>query len=299
MIPAAHEGPPMSRKTAFVLLAIAGCLWGTGFPLGKVALAELGVAHMILYRLAFATLGLLPFLLMERVKANRRDWSMLLVTSFIGVPAVYLLQFWGLSKTTVSHAALMVGTLPMVIALAVVIFTHERLSRVAWIAVCCSAAGAVLIVLSAGKSNASRGPTLIGDLAVLLSMIAATGWTLNNKILLRRYPPLFVTGTIFVLGTSMLALWVISLYGLPPAHLSARVWMSLLVQGLLGTTAATVFWNWGLSHVPAAEAGVFCNFEPLVGAVLGVTVMGEVLGPLAFVGGILILGGAVYLTKNG
>lgn len=299
MIPAAHEGPPMSRKTAFLLLAAAGCLWGTGFPLGKVALAELGVAHMILYRLTFATLGLLPFLLMERVKANRRDWSMLLVTSFVGVPAVYLLQFWGLSKTTVSHAALMVGTLPMVIALAVVIFTHERLSRVAWIAVCCSAAGAVLIVLSAGRSDASHGPTLVGDLAVLLSMTAATGWTLNNKILLRRYPPLFVTGTIFLLGTAMLAVWVLSLYGLPPVHLSGRVWLSLVVQGFLGTTAATVLWNWGLAHVPAAEAGVFCNFEPLIGAILGVTIMGEFLGPLALVGGVLILGGAVYLTKSG
>jgi drug/metabolite transporter (DMT)-like permease len=289
----------MSRKTALVLLGVAGCLWGTGFPMGKVALTELSVPHMVLYRLAFACLGLTPFLLLRRVKVNRGDWWMFILTSLIGIPGVYLVQFWGLSRTTVSHAALMVGTLPMVIAIAVVLFTHERLSRVAWIAVCCSALGAVFIVLSADRSNGGHGPTLIGDLAVLLSLIAATGWILNNKALLRRYPPLFVTGTIFLMGTAMLALWVLPLNGLPPMHLSSRVWVSLVTQGLFATTAATIFWNWGLAHVPAAEAGVFSNFEPLVATLLGVIVMGERLGPLAIVGGVLILGSAVYLTKSG
>lgn len=267
--------------------------------MGKVALAELNVSHMILYRLTFACVGLAPFLLLRKVKVQGRDWWMFLLTSFIGIPGVYLVQFWGLSKTTVSHAALMVGTLPMVIAIAVVIFTHERLSRVAWIAVCCSALGAVLIVLSAGHSKAGHGPTLIGDLAVLASLLAATGWILNNKALLRRYPPLFVTGAIFLMGTTMLAAWVLPLNGLPPVHLSTRVWLSLLAQGFFATTAATVFWNWGLAHVPAAEAGVFSNFEPLVGAILGVTVLGESLGPLAIVGGVLILGAALCLTRSG
>jgi drug/metabolite transporter (DMT)-like permease len=289
----------MSRKTALVLLVAAGCLWGTAFPLGKVALAELTVPHMILYRLSLACLGLAPFLLLRRVKVGRGDWWMFILTSLIGIPGVYLVQFWGLSQTTVSHAALMVGTLPMIIAIAVVLFTQERLSRVAWIAVCCSALGAVLIVLSAGHSNGGHGPTLVGDVAVLLSLIAATVWILSNKILLRRYPPLFVTGATFLMGTAMLAAWVLPLNGFPPVHLSPRAWLSLMAQGFFATTAATVFWNWGLAHVPAAEAGVFSNFEPLVATLLGVTVMGERLGPLGIAGGVLILGSALYLTKSG
>jgi drug/metabolite transporter (DMT)-like permease len=188
----------------------------------------------------------------------------------------------------------------MLLALAVVIFTHERLSRVAWIAVVFSALGAVLIVWSSRNSMPTGGgPTLIGDVAVLLSLFAATGWIMNNKVLLRRYPPLFVTGSIYIFGTAMLAAWVIPLDGLPPVHLSHVVWLSLLVQGLAGTSLATVLWNWGLARVPAAEAGVFTNFEPLVGTLLGVTVMGDRLGPLAIVGGALILGGAFYLTKSG
>jgi drug/metabolite transporter (DMT)-like permease len=289
----------MRRGTAFLLLGLSGCLWGTGFPLGKVALAELSVAHMILYRLSIATIGLVPFMFFHRPHVQRRDWWFFLLTSFIGVPGVYLVQFWGLARTTVSHAALMVGTLPMVLAIGVVLFTHERLTRVAWIAICCSAVGAILIVLSAGKNESgSHGPTLIGDLAVLVSLVFAAGWIMNNKVLLRRYPPLFVTGMIFILGTSMLACWVVPIYGWPTIHLSSGTWMSLVAQGLFGTTAATMFWNWGLAHVPAAEAGVFTNFEPLVGTILGVTLLGDRLGPLGIVGGVMILGGALYLSRS-
>ena len=289
----------MSRRTAFLLLAAAGCLWGTGFPLGKVALVELSVPHMILFRLVLACVGLAPFFVTRWENVNRGDWWMFVLTSAIGIPGVYIIQFWGLSKTTVSHAGLMVGTLPMVLAIAVVTLTHERLSRAAWIAVCCSALGAVLIVLSTPKSGAPHGPSLMGDLAVLLSMFAATGWILANKVLLRRYSPLFVTGVIFFLGTVMLGAWVVPMHGWPPMHLSASTWLSLAGQGFLGTTAATMFWNWGLARVPAAEAGVFTNFEPLVATMLGVTAMGETLSALAVVGGVLILGAAVYLTKSG
>jgi len=36
--------------------------------------------------------------------------------------------------------------------------------------------------------------------------------------------------------------------------------------------------------------------EPLVGAILGVSVLHEVLGMMAVAGGVLIIGGAVYFS---
>ena len=47
--------------------ALAGCLWGTGFYFGRLALNEMSVEHMVLYRFLFACLGMLPVLLMNRV----------------------------------------------------------------------------------------------------------------------------------------------------------------------------------------------------------------------------------------
>jgi drug/metabolite transporter (DMT)-like permease len=67
-------------------------------------------------------------------------------------------------------------------------------------------------------------------------------------------------------------------------------------QGLLATASTALLWNWGLKRVPASQAGIFVNLEPLVGAILGVSLLHESLGIMAVVGGALIIGGAVYFS---
>jgi drug/metabolite transporter (DMT)-like permease len=57
-------------------------------------------------------------------------------------------------------------------------------------------------------------------------------------------------------------------------------------------------WNWGIHHVPASRAGIFLNLEPAVGSLLGVELLGEHLGPYAWVGGGLSLAAAVVLTTR-
>ena len=59
------------RSMAFLALAAAGCAWGTGFYFTKVALTEMGVGHMLLYRFAFGCLGLLPVALRLRAAPRR------------------------------------------------------------------------------------------------------------------------------------------------------------------------------------------------------------------------------------
>jgi drug/metabolite transporter (DMT)-like permease len=67
---------------------------------------------------------------------------------------------------------------------------------------------------------------------------------------------------------------------------------------VLCTATTTLLWNWGMTQVPASQAGVLLNMEPLIGSLLGVFVLGERLGPSAWVGGGLILASAVTLTTR-
>jgi threonine/homoserine efflux transporter RhtA len=53
-----------------------------------------------------------------------------------------------------------------------------------------------------------------------------------------------------------------------------------------------------MTQVPASQAGVLLNMEPLIGSLLGVFVLGEHLGPSAWTGGALILAAAVTLTTH-
>jgi len=55
---------------------------------------------------------------------------MLLISAFLGVPVQFLLQFHGLARTTVSHASLMVGSMPVLLAAAAALFAASGLT--AW-----------------------------------------------------------------------------------------------------------------------------------------------------------------------
>jgi drug/metabolite transporter (DMT)-like permease len=286
------------RTLGFAACAVASCFWGCGFFFGKIALEEMSFAHMVLYRFLFAMPLLLPLLVTHRPGLNRREWGWLALASFLGVPVQFLIQFYALSITTVSHAALMVGTMPVILAVGAAVFAHERMDRVGWMALAGSTSGAALIALGGGE-HGKGGATLAGDLLVVVSLLIALFWILINKKLVERHSPVVVTTYGLGIGTLMLLIWVPVRYGMPPmANVSGKAWWALAGSGVLCTAATTLLWNWGMTQVPASQAGVLLNMEPLMGSLLGVFVLGERLGPSAWVGGGLILASAVTLTTR-
>ena len=286
------------RALGFAACALASCFWGCGFFFGKIALAEMSFAHMVLYRFLFAMPMLLPLLVTHRAGLSPREWGLLVTASFFGVPLQFLIQFYALSITTVSHAALMVGTMPVILAVGAAVFAHERMDLVGWMALAGSTSGAGLIAMGAG-SHAKGGATLAGDLLVVVSLLIALSWILINKELMERHSHVVVTAYGLGIGTLMLIVWVPLRYGMPPlAGVSLKAWLALAGSGVLCTATTTLLWNWGMTQVPASQAGVLLNMEPLIGSLLGVLVLGERLGPSAWVGGGLILASAITLTTR-
>ncbi len=308
------QGGEIGRRIQFLgygACALAGSLWGTGFYFGRLALNEMSVEHMVLYRFLFACLGMLPVLLLHRVRFTGSEFRLLLISATFGVPVQFLLQFHGLARTTVSHASLMVGCMPVLLAAAAALFAGERLDRVGWVALFASTAGAALIVLGGSRGPSAHGqPTLFGDLLVVASLCTSLAWILVSKKLMLTHSPPAVTAYTILVGTVMLAVWILGPWiakpwlpnhSQPPpfAHVSATAWAALAISGLACTATTTLLWNWGIHHVPASRAGVFLNIEPALGSFLGVKLLGEHLGPYAWFGGALILGAAITLTTRG
>lgn len=285
------------KTRAYLALAAAGSLWGTGFLFGKIALTALSVPHMIMYRLTFAACGFVPIVLMRSPRLRPKDWSTVFIAGVLGGPVLFLIQFEGLARTTVSHASLMVGTAPILLGIAAAVFAHERLDARRWLLLVTSTVGALLIVFDTPRADAAQGPTMTGDLLVVTSVFAGVSWILLCKRLIATYPPSAITAVVMITGTILLDAWVLMTSGAPSTHVSARVWLALAAQGLLATTTASLLWNWGVARVPAAEAGVFVNLEPVLGTLLGVSILGETLGWTSLAGGALIIGAAVGMTK--
>jgi drug/metabolite transporter (DMT)-like permease len=278
---------------AMPALALAGALWGVSFLFGKWALEELGPAHVTLLRFSLASAALLPYALLKGVLPGRGDLPLFLLVGFLTVPATFLVQFWGLSLTGATVAALIVGCGPPIVALFASLFLGERLGKTGWSAVGASTLGVALAVAQPGVSN-----DWLGDALVLLSLLAVVGWVLLGKRLGDGYPAVPATAWILTFGTLTLVPEALLWEGVPRLDLTLLGWASVLVLGLGCSAVTYALWNWGVARVPASRAGVFLNLEPLVGALLGVLVLGEAWGPGTVVGGALIIGAALVVSRR-
>src|SRR5579875_2958981 len=102
------------QHTAIAALALAGALWGLSVPLSKLALGWLDPAWLAAARFLAAA----PVLAVVSRHRLREAFNLrVLAAGAIGFGAVVLLQNAGLQRTSVSHAAVLVGTVPVLVAL--------------------------------------------------------------------------------------------------------------------------------------------------------------------------------------
>src|SRR5438270_14009248 len=113
-------------------LALAGSLWGTGFLFGKLAMQEMTVSENVAFRFVASAVALIPVVIRYWKPYRGKELMLLLFASIMGIPVQFLIQFQGLKLTTVSHASLTVGVLPILFARPSAIFPHDRFRCCGW-----------------------------------------------------------------------------------------------------------------------------------------------------------------------
>ncbi len=280
-----------SDRLAFFALVIAGIFWGLGFPLGKLALRELDPSHMVLLRFVVASIVSLPFAFgSAEARALFGSPSVLIAGVLYGVG--FLIQFEGLASVTVTLAALLVGAMPALIAVAARLM-GEPVSRASWIGVAAATIGAALI---AGKPGSAGTP--IGIILSLASLLVFLGWLLVLKRVPVTRSAMAVPAVMLIVATLAILPVALLRHGLPPIELSPVAWSGIVGQGLLSTFVATAAWQYGAARVDSASAGVFINIEPLMGAMLGIGLFGDPAGLPLILGGVLIVVGSVIVVRG-
>ncbi len=277
------------NRLAFLLLLAAGVFWGAGFPLGKVALRETDAAHMVLWRFLFASVIALPFAL-RRPEARALFRSPLVVACGVVYALAFEVQNEGLARSSVSLAALLVGAMPALIAIAARAL-GEPVSRLSWAGVAAATTGAALI---AGRPQGAATP-----MGVVLSIIALFLF-LTWLMILRRAPKpptaMAMPAVTVIVAAATLVPISFALHGAPRLDLSPTAWSAMIGQGIFCTFLATAAWQFGAHRVGHARAGVFVNIEPLMGAAIGVALFGDHLTWALGVGGLCILAGSLIVV---
>jgi O-acetylserine/cysteine efflux transporter len=277
-----------SRRLIFLALIAAGILWGTTVPLSKVALAWMAPGW-----LAFARFALAAAVLMVASRGRLRGAvsPAILVSGGIGYGGSVLLQNLGIERTSVTHAALLIGATPVLIAITAAALRHSTARPLAWAGFALSLAGVGFIASGQGS-----GSTLGGDGLVLAAQLVSAGFTVSQARLLRGRDPVAVTG-LQLMAAAVMVLPIAAASGLHMAGpVSGTAVLATLALVLAGTVGPTALFAFGQSRVTADVAGAFLNIEPLVGAVIGVALFADPLGPVQVGGGAAIVTGISLST---
>jgi drug/metabolite transporter (DMT)-like permease len=267
--------------SAIVALATAGSLWGLTVPLSKVGMEWLGAGWLAVARFAIAA----PLLALIAHKRLRQAISPAVIAAgAIGYGAVIVLQNAGIERTSVTHASLIVGAVPVLVAIIAAVLGRGAAAAATWIGSLVALAGVGLV---AGGGGA--GTTVAGDLLVLASVSGSAGFIVVQPSLLRGRDAGAVTAVALFGGGLATLPFALITEGLPSAPTTATPVVALLALALAGTALAFWLFAWAQSHVAPQVAGAFVNLEPLVGAATGAVVFHDAVGGTQLLGGTAIL----------
>jgi O-acetylserine/cysteine efflux transporter len=272
------------RRRAVAALTAAGLLWGTTVPMSKLALVWLPPGW-----LTFARFGLAAAVLLAaapRAAVRTAFTPSVLVSGALGYGGSVTVQNAGITRTSVTHAALLIGAAPVLVAVIAALWQRTVARPVAWAGFAVSLAGAGLV--TGGRGG---GATAAGDGLVLASLLLSAAFVVAQGRLLRGRDPIAVTAVQF-LGAA-LAMLPFSAVTEGTPHVPAASGPVLAALGLAaaGTLLPFTLFAYAQSRVSAEVAGAFFNLEPLVGAVAGVVLFGDPAGLGQVTGGAAILAG--------
>jgi drug/metabolite transporter (DMT)-like permease len=271
------------RRRALAALTTAGLAWGTTVPLSKLALGWLAPGWLTAARFGLAAAVLLAAASRSRVRAALTP--RVLASGAIGYGGSVVLQNAGITRTSVTHAALLIGAAPVLVAIIAAVW-HRRLARpVAWAGFAVSLAGAGLV--TGGRGG---GATAVGDALVLASLLLSATFTVAQGRLLRGRDPVAVTAVQF-LGAALAVLPFAAVEGVPAAPNGPGAVLAAAGLAAGGTLLPFTLFAYGQARVPAELAGAFLNLEPLVGAAAGAIFFADPAGPAQVTGGVAIITG--------
>ena len=273
-------------------------IWGTNFSVTKAVLDSLPPLIFTALRFALASVVLLVLLrvLEPKRSISKSTWLKLIVIGIIGNTLYQPAFILGLHNTTATNSAVVIGSLPGVVALLAWLFRIEKLSPVVSVGIGLSLAGVFMVVGAGGISIG--GENTLGDLLTLLAVFCWAAYTLGLRRIDPELSPLRITTITTVAGTpALIALGVGEGAALDWGSIPAASYIAVMYASLFSLVAAYFLYNTGVKRLGASRASVYSCFIPLVGVVVAWLFLDERPLPLQAVGAVVVMVG-VWLTRK-
>jgi drug/metabolite transporter (DMT)-like permease len=261
------------------LLAALTLVWGTNWPLFKIALDELPVLTFRAIVLVVAILVLTTILLMrgESFAVPKGKWPALIAASAMN------LFIWNIATSLAvlyipsGHASVLAYTMPLWVALLGFAVFGQRLTARLLLAIAIGAAAVVALMIPNFQSYA-RAPA-----GLFWGLFAGFCWAVGTFIVKRTaWPGMGLSLTFWQVAISLppILLGALVIDGLPTHWPSTKALVATIYTGAVPMALGTAAWFALVKLLPAQVAALSSIAIPIVAIVSGVLLLDEPLSVL-------------------
>lgn len=294
-----------------IFLAIAvNFIWGLAF---LIPYYFIDVSPIIIVSGRYITYGLISFFFLslskkERECLNKNDWRMAMVFAFAGNIGYYLAVTFAIHYIGIATTALIVGTLPVTMAI-YANWTHREFSyRKLMAPIFLILTGLIGVnYLQYSHTDSHQLHEFIEGISFALLALAAWTWFgVHNARYLKKNLHISSHAWSNAIGVSCLVQAMIFLPLSFVQNASAftfghhTIWqiiLASLILGILVSWLATIFWNKVSRQIPTALAAQLIVFETISSLLYGSILDRNIPPPLMFLSITLILAGVVMSIR--
>ena len=289
----------MSHQRAYALLVLVIVFWAGNYPLGKLALADLGPVTLT----GFRTLLAAPLLLVvARLTAplsrplGRADYVAFLVLGLSGLVANTTVWYLGLKHTTAVNAGIVGASSPIFIAVTAALVLGDRLTARNWAGIGLSVLAVLLTVAKGSLAVLLEFTVNRGDLLILLSQSAWVVYSLYSRAAASTLPPVWIMAGANVVGGIVLIPLAL-LIERPWEHWQAwRAWLVVL-YGAVPITLGHLWFYQVIRVLGAGPTVTFLNLMPFAVLALSWALVGETIHAYHVAGAALVAAGVYLATR--
>lgn len=198
------------KNKAYVLLSLAGILWGFQPVVVKFIVAEMNPPTLVSFR--YLLLSATLFLLMKIT--HKKDfippkscWLPLIIMGITGVSLNNGSQFTGLQYSTVANATLIAAMTPAVTSLLAFVFLRERLALLQWIGIIISISGTLYLISNGNLDIILHISFNLGDILFFVAQLSWAIYCLISIRVMKKMSVLSVTAWAGVFGAIFIAIY--------------------------------------------------------------------------------------------
>jgi drug/metabolite transporter (DMT)-like permease len=292
----------LSHSALYLLLSIMVFFWSGNYIVGKVALREFPPVLLSGLRVSLAGLLMVPVYCWDRGRAGEKwtkgDVPLLLGLGICGVALNQMFFVLGLSRTSVAHASIIIGTTPILVLLLAALRGQERITAAKALGMAVALAGVALLKVLETAPAGSQGPTWIGDFSVFLAAFTFSLFTVYGKGATLRHSSVTVNTFAYVgaaLAMAPVTLWQAWRFSFGQATWAG--WSSVFYMAAFPSVLCYLIYYYALSHMLPSRVSAFSYLQPPLVTAMGVGLLSEHITPGLVAAAVVILAG-VWITER-